>query len=218
VSVGLLVLVLCVAAVLLQGSRTDSAEALLAPRYELGPLPGEFRLDPRGHRLPGGEQLVRFAGPGADDEAILRSAAGLEAGPEPTPGGRGAPAVDWSALAPDRVGESPSVIYLVRYPLASGERVMREQFQRIEYRDLSRLEPKGGSTPVEGGELDWHGYSADHVRVRRFGPGPTFRDVVRVNLSLGRECWIAHAVWPPLSEGSIEPVGELLRALRPRRD
>jgi hypothetical protein len=215
VLLGLLVLALCAFTAFGGGWSEVSSAEVIAGRYELGPLPDGYALDPLAHALRGGEQVVRFVREGSEEDlaeltaaALGRTAAAVATGEE----------VDWSALLPSSAGTPPAVVLLVRYPLAAGERVIREQFRGLEYRDLSRLGERGGSTAVDGGELAWHGYAADHVRVRRFGPGPTFRDVVRVNLSLGRECWIAYAVWPALAEGSVEPVAAVLDALRPRRD
>lgn len=216
VLLGLLVLALCAFTVFGGGWSEVSSAEVIAGRYELGPLPVGYSLEPLAHALRGGERVVRFVHEGSEEELAELTAAALgRGGAAPS---RSSEKVEWGALLPSSSGTPPPVVLLVRYPLAAGERVVREQFRGLEYRDLSRLGERGGSTAVAGGELAWHGYAADHVRVRRFGPGPTFRDVVRVNLSLGRECWIAYAVWPALAEGSVEPVAAVLDALRPRRD
>jgi len=212
VALGVGLVALCLAAAMGGGWGSTTSEEVLASRFTCSQLPEDLTLDPAAYELPGGERVVRFFRQGAGDMDASLGAAGLAPWSRPASKGED---VDWSELRPTSQETPPGVLYLVRYPESAGEAVMREQFRGLEYKDLSRLEGSGGSTPVEGGQLDWHGFAADHVRVRHFGPGPTFRDVVRVNLSLGRECWVAYAVWPPLAAGSIEPVEDFLATLAP---
>lgn len=227
VALGLLAVALCVLTPIFYGSSTFAAGAGLAQRYELGPLPAGFFLEEQGFRLPGGEQVFVFN----DGLEAAISAAGLVAEEEPEPQpeappaeppeedgaeGKSTPApVDWSAIEPLSEGTAPTRLFLVRYPAARAESVIAEHFRGIEWKELRFIGTEGGSTAVDGGKLEWSGFGADYVRVRTFIPGGSFRDVLRVNLSLDGECWVAYAVWPELHAGSKEPVGELLASLRP---
>lgn len=231
VGAGLLLIAACIAVVALFGWRTAPADEELGTRYALAELPFEFALHDDVFLLPGGERVFMLRPPSGEaptEGDVTQEVRDAGAEGEPADEGEGSDAtegtgaddldVDWAAVTPTSTGEPPSELYLVEYPLELGGAVIDSQFRSLQWRDLSLIESEGGSTPVEGGRIEWAGYAADFVRVRRFSSGPTFRDVLRVNLSVGRECWIAYAIWPPLSEGSTEPVRRLLDAIQLRVD
>jgi hypothetical protein len=92
---------------------------------------------------------------------------------------------------------------------------LNSQFRGLEWKDLLEIDVQGGSSVVGGGKLEWFGFDADWVRQRRFIVGGSFRDTMRVNLSLGHQCWVAYAIWRQGAQASEEVMGELLAALAP---
>ena len=225
VALGLAAVAVCVLVPFFYGSRTLAAGPALAQSYALGKLPHDFELGPEAFLLPGGERVFVF-GPGlagAPSEGSpgpILAAAGLEReegeGSEAQSGTPGF--TDWASLSPVSTGTPPERLFLVKYPTGRASSVINEQFRSIEWKDLRDIEADGGRTAVDGGKLEWAEYAADFVQERTFVRGGTFRDSLRVNLSLGRECWIAYAVWPELDAGSKEVVRELLTALRPTQE
>ena len=229
VALGLAAVAVCVLVPFFYGSRTRAAGPALEQSYELGEMPHGFELGPEAFLLPGGERVFVFGaglagasskGPtGLTLEETL-AGAGLE--PEGVEGSE-APSgpsdfTDWASLRPVNTGGPPAFLFLVQYPSGRASSVINEQFRGIEWKELRDIEAEGGRTAVDGGKLEWGEYAADFVQERNFVRGGTFRDSLRVNLSLGRECWIAYAVWPELDAGSKEVVRELLAALRPTQE
>lgn len=225
VALGLAAVAVCVLVPLLYGSRTLPAGPALAQSYELGELSHDFELGPEAFLLPGGERVF-VLGPGlagAPSEGSpgpILAAAGLEreAGEGSEAQSGTAAFTDWGSLSPVSTGTAPARLFLVQYPIGRAASVIDEQFRRIEWKDLRHIEAKGARTAVDGGKIEWGEFAADFVQERTFVRGGTFRDSLRVNLSLGRECWIAYAVWPELNAGSKEVVGEVLGALRPTQE
>jgi hypothetical protein len=220
VGLGLLAVALCILTPLFYGSSTFAAADRLALRYKLGELPPAYSLEESGILLPGGERIFVFSGgeEGADSvgEFLVTETDDSVATEADESTNRSAEDhIDWSKVEPLSEGSAPSRLFLVHYPTSRAKAVIDAHFRRLEWKDLRSIEPKGGSTAVDGGKLEWNGFGADYVQVRSFISGGAFRDVLRVNLSLEDECWVAYAVWPELHAGSKEPVQELLASLQP---
>jgi hypothetical protein len=215
IGLGLLILAMCVLAVLNRAPKRGAAAEVLAESFTIAELPGAFVLEEQAITLPAREQIFTFS-----DGSELE----IEPGELVTSQGRhGGPGgemgdfeeFDWSAVKPESKGDLPARFLLVRFPTSRAESILNSQFRGLSWRDLSELSAKGGSTVVGGDKLNWAGYSADWVRQRRFIEGGSFRDTMRVNLSLGSECWIGYAIWPELAEGSEGALSRLLDALKP---
>jgi len=226
VGLGLCFIVLFVLTIVGYGPRARTAASLLEGSFALGALPEGLAVEPLALRLPGGEEVVTIGNgqplPVTPKELIEPNPfEGMGPGGRPggPPGaGPGAPEVekfDWSSVEPEAEDTLPARVYLVHYPERRGPALLTMQFRGLRWRDLSEIPAKGGSAVVDGGKLEWSGFAADFVRERRFLEGGSFRDTVRVNLSLGRSCWVAYAIWPEREEGSEEKVREVLAALRP---
>jgi|GEM_PF-1371014 len=233
VSIGFLVL--CGGLLVLFGFGTRSVDAreALAGSFELDAFPEGHRLLEVAHLLPGGERVfVVTDGSSAVEPSELEEVASDVPEPEADePGGEDVEHADdegveseeeedddydWTAIEVLSEGTRPARLFLVRYPRARADSVIGSQFRHLHWRELSEIDASGGRAAVDGGELEWAGYAADFVRERQFIEGGRFRDTLRVNLSLGGECWIAYATWPEGHAGSTEPVTELLGSLRPR--
>ena len=213
VGAGFLVLLICIAVLLGYGPRRRVASESLAEHYDVNSLPFGFVLQTEAYTLPGGEEVYVMNSPDFEpalpaevESAIVDDKDGPRAGEEK---------VDWSSLQVAATGTPPAQLFLVKYPLSRAESVLKGQFRTLEWKDLSEIESKGGRSAVDGGKLEWNGYDADYVQQREYLPGLRFVDQVRVNLTLGGQCWIAYAVWPQQAAGSVAPVEKLLAALEP---
>ena len=214
IGLGLMLIAVCVATVALYGPRQLDARELLSGSFELGALPEGLVLEPEAIALPMGEQVVTLSDGSAfqlSPAELLAESSGREQSSEEE-----FVEYDWRSVGALSEGALPARLYLVRFPRSRAERILASQFRSLEWRDLSEIPSGGGSTVVGGGKLPWAGYEADWVRERRFLEGGSFRDTLRVNLSLGQECWIAYAIWPERAAGAEQVVGECLAAFAPR--
>jgi hypothetical protein len=171
----------------------------------------------------------------ADGEVLLRLA-DPAAAPEPEPpkvdlppkDAKGPPArFDWSAIAIGPEGTPPSEGVLVTWPEAAARKQLeslfsvraagtseslREQSRGLD--PLAGLGPEGGRLVLASGRLDWGEFEAPYVHERKFEPGGTFVDMLRVNLGREREALVLFLRWPRGSPASTERTAELLAALR----
>jgi len=141
-------------------------------------------------------------------------------------GGHGAPArpgppgplVEWGEVPEGEPGTRPAEIVVAWYPEAKADERLARLFGRLHFGDVKDIGEGGGRIAVDTGELAWGAFETRFVRERCFekvGGTPSFRDAIRVNLTLGRRPCVLFATWPAGMPGSIEPVQEALRALRP---
>lgn len=189
--------------------------------FEPAALP--FDLQPvAAARQADGEVLLRLADPAAAPEPEPPKV-------EPAPkDAKGPPArFDWSAIAIGPEGMPPSEGVLVTWPLAAARAQLeslfsvraagtsenlREQSQGLD--PLAGLGPEGGRRVLASGRLGWGDFEAPYVHERKFEPGGTFVDTLRVNLSREREALVLFLRWPRGSPASTERTAELLAALR----
>lgn len=209
---GLALIVACAAMLVFYGPRRLDAGEVLASSFELGALPEGLVLEPEATALPAGELVVTLS----NGEPLELSALELLSPRQTQQSTEEYVEFDWTAVEALSLGGLPARLYLVKFPRSRAERVLVSQFRGLEWLDLSEIPAKGGSTVVGGGKLPWAGYEADWVRERRFLEGGSFRDTLRVNLSLGQECWVAYSIWPERAAGSEEVVADCLAALAPR--
>jgi hypothetical protein len=230
VGLGLAIIAALLGAVLFYGPTRTSAAELLASRFEVGELPEGITLDEGSLTLPSGERVVTFTtgeplaiGPAEIKAGLAPS--GRKGGPgrgHPGMGNGGGPKnpeaepFDWTGIEAEATDTLPARLYLVSYPVDRAPGILGAQFRGLDWKDISEIGEKGGTAVVGGGVIEWAGYSADFVRQRRFLEGGSYRDTIRVNLSLGRVCQVAYAIWPERHDGSEEAVGRVLSALRPR--
>ncbi len=229
VGLGLVIIALLVLTIVGYGPKTTTASSVLDGTFEVGELPEGLTLEPHALLLPTGERVVTIGNgaplPVGPAELIDRSPGGGPGGmggmgrggggPGSGPGSPGFEEYDWAGVEVKVEDSLPARLYLVNYPERRAPGVLTRQFSGLRWRDLSEISAKGGSAVIGGGKIEWSGYSADFVRQRRFIEGGVFRDTIRVNLSLGQECWIAYAIWPASEAGSERVVREVLAVLRP---
>jgi hypothetical protein len=228
VAFGLALIAALVLLVLGRTARPIDGHALVAASFDLGELP--FGLQITGaSELTGGERVVRLEVPGAEEPE--------RRAPEPAPGDAtgdapaDAPAdatgdatgdmddaqrFDWSKVEEGPPGTPPIRAFLIWYPAGSGERALARQFRDVVWQDLRDFGVKGGRMMTAKGTLDWAGYDAGYVVERELEQGGTFRDWMRVNLSVGGKACVLVARWARGSPCARERVEELLGRLGPR--
>ena len=123
---------------------------------------------------------------------------------------------DWTTLEIGEQGTPPIRAFLVWYPLATAEQALDSQFRHVFWKDLRDFGADGGRLPLERGTVDWCGLDARYVHERELERGGTFRDWIRVNLTLENQGCVLIARWARGSPGSTERLEELLAHLEPR--
>jgi len=215
IGLGLSILLACVYTLIGYGTRSMAPTEALGGAFEVGAFPGTYQLEDEAVLLPSGERVVVISNGEEfefDPVPVIKSARGGRGGM-----GHGQDFVpyDWKGIAIGAEGAGPARLYLVNYPLGRASKVLASGFRDLQWRELSDIGAEGGKAVVDGGKLEWAGYSADFVRERLFIKGGSFRDMLRVNLSIGSSCWVAYAIWPRESVGSTEIVREILGGLSP---
>ena len=104
----------------------------------------------------------------------------------------------WSRLALGAEHQPPRQVVLMYLPEKVAEKQLRKWFIELQYKDLEHVSKKGESIPMDSGGFNWAGYWASFVRVRHLrkeGDKPTFHESLRVNLTVGRQAWVAVLTW-----------------------
>jgi hypothetical protein len=183
--------------------------ALLASNFEERALPFGLELE-SALRLSDERELVVLANPHAAPEAER-----AEPPPPPAEGADPRPPFDATKVPLGRSGEPPRRVELVFRPKGSGLAGVRAEFERGDWSDLRSIGHEGGVAAIDFQILAWQGYDAICIHERRFEPGGSFVDSMRVNLSTpGRPC-VLRAIWSRGMPGSLERLRELLEALVP---
>jgi hypothetical protein len=130
--------------------------------------------------MPGGARLITFV----DGSAPPETAALV---PDPNAKKPKEDHVDWTHVSiPPSTARPRRVTFLLPAPGASHE-VVAAFFHDVERKSIENLGPSGGKVTVETGKLAWRGFDADWVHERVFEAGGTFRDGMRVDLSLAKK-------------------------------
>jgi hypothetical protein len=189
--------------------------------FEPATLP--FGLQPvEAARQADGEVLLRLADPAAAPEPEPPEVEPAPKDPKGPP-----PRFDWSAIAIGPEGTPPREGLLVTWPLAaaraqleslfsvraaSSSDNLREQSRGLD--PLAGLGPEGGRRVLASGTLAWGEFESPYVHERKFEPGGTFVDTLRVNLSGEREALVLFLRWPRGSPASQERALETLASLK----
>jgi len=206
-------------------AREVAPERALADWIEPGPLP--FGLVPDEARRRGDELLVAFSNPDAGEEAPRAEQPKKEPRGERERKGQPEP-YDWSTLEIGPAGTPPVELLAVRYGPGAAERVEalfedpeseesgRDRRGGVEVEEIKTFGAAGGRALMDRGRLRWFDYDVLFVHERELERGGTFRDVVRVNLSLPGRPLVLYVRWPRGLPASTERVAELLAAMPPR--
>lgn len=125
--------------------------------------------------------------------------------------------VDWVAVDSVREGSSPDEVFLLTRPRSRAKSLRDAYFRNLPRKGVEDLKSKGGRVIIETGEVLWLGYEASTVHERKYfkqDGEPTFRDSIRVNLSLHEPC-VLIALWPMQSAARMETLKPLLETLVP---
>jgi len=223
VALGLLVLGGLITATATQRTRLADGERLLGEWFELGPLPFGFEVAGATVEMRG-EEVVLLTRPDAPEEA--QKAEPPKPPPEDAKGGEHHPApdpIDWSAIPSGPEDTPPLEVAVVGYPDTLAASVLDRLFglqthdegdeePEVEITDVG---PEGGKVVMDRGRTDWGPYAATYVCERELEYGKTFRDVVRVNLSLPGRARVVFVRWPRGFPASMARVTEVLHALGP---
>lgn len=124
----------------------------------------------------------------------------------------------WKTLGPGSPGE-PLEVTFVWYPEKRGEQALGRLFGTSAFGDIGRLGKSGGEVLIEGGSIPWQGYDVPFRRIRHFQRRegePTFVDVVRANLTRGREPCVLFLRFEAGEAGSKDVLRRALSGLAPR--
>lgn len=209
VAFGLVLIAIFVLVVAVQGSKTLDPQALVDASFDVGELP--FGLAPvEGAEVATGETLVMFSIPEIEE-------APKPDVPEPKlADGEEEESYDWSTLVEGEEGTAPVQVFLVWYPNKTSGAAVDRLFDNVAWRDLRDFRAGGGRLMTEKDSLAWAGYDADYVIERELERGGTFRDWMRVNLSLPDRACVLFARWARGMPAAKERVQEILRVLRPQ--
>ena len=215
---------------LLQAGDRDLEDASSLKRaFSIAALPGNWtQVQVRG--LRDGREVYLFEDPSAGEPAALppdpepdvkpANKSKSSSGPGAGRGGkrRNSDKKRWLRLVVGRENQPPRRMALVRLPLNRAESELKSLFQGLSYKDLEEVGEDGGDLPMDSGRIDWGSYEAPFVRVRHLyqeDEKPTFHESIRVNLTLGREAWVALFAWDPRLPGNLAWVEQTLGEFQP---
>ncbi len=124
---------------------------------------------------------------------------------------------DWGAV-PVGPHAEPLEVLFAHHPEDSAQSVIQRNFRSLEYKDLENIGGDGETVPIDAGEMAWGPYDVRWVHLRAFHKDDdraTFYDLLRVNLTLDRTCWIVHLRWADRVPGTLADARIVLDAIRP---
>lgn len=158
--------------------------------------------------MPGGARLITFVDKAAAPEVAL-------AVPDPSAKKPKDEHVDWSRVTIPPATARPRRVTF-HFPAASATHdAVAAFFHDVERRSIEDLGPQGGKVTIETGKLAWRGFDADWVHERVFEEGGTFRDGMRVDVSLAKQPCVMTAEWSrnePASKAALDKVLDALGA------
>jgi hypothetical protein len=187
------------------------APTTYAAWFEPRELPFGLRAA-QAEKLARGDVLLRFEREGLEPEAPRVTPP--EPAEPPKPGGGEMPQFDWSKVDWGTAGQPPREVVIASLPLTHAKADLDTLFKDgLEFRgDFGALHP-GAKRVLGHGVAPWGELDCPWVHEREFELGGTFRDVIRVNLSRGRDPRVLIARFGRGEPASIPPVEALLAAL-----
>lgn len=154
-------------------------------------------------RLPDGVELVALQDPSAAQ------------GDEPVVTGDTSAVLDRTKVDLGPTGTAPREALLVFVPTQHWERVRKEHFERVRWRDLGELPPSGGTQTAGEGKLTWRGYEVAWVHERTWDAAGSFRDAVRLDVSLPEQPASLLLTWPKRARADADACLKFLERLTP---
>jgi hypothetical protein len=200
-------------------------EALLRAHFDVRDLPFDAVIV-SAERLRDGRELVLLRPASAAHDAAA------EVGPEPQPvqheteptephdqgeGGKWYDKTDWAGILESEAAE-PLEVLVAHYSESGADAAIRRNFRNLSYKDFESVDEGGETVPIDAGELAWAAYDVRYVHLRVFTKDDdraTFYDLLRVNLTLDRTCWIVHLRWADRVPGQVDDARTVLEAIRP---
>ncbi len=157
-------------------------------------------------KMPGGASLVTFEDPSAPPEAAQNP-------PDPSAKPPKDEHFDWTRVPIPPATARPMRVTF-QFPAAgTSHDVVAGFFRNVERKSLEDLGPDGGKVTIETGKLAWRGFDADWVHERAYEKGGTFRDGMRVDLSLAKQPCVMTAEWSRGDAASRAALERVLDAL-----
>lgn len=190
--------------------RTESIDgrAALVEAFGASELPAGLEVV-NAKKLPSGARLVVLRVPGAVPEPAQTASA-------PNAAEKDAPKFDWTKVPLGDEGALPSEIAFLLVDPADAKRSLDGAFARDGLRDTLSLGNEGGRVLGDAGKTEWKGFDARWILVREFAPGPSFRDVVRLDASVEKVAVLATAAWKRGERGSLAALEKVLAPLAGR--
>ena len=218
IGLGLLVLLGLVAMMVAQKTRLADGERLFAEWFEPTSLP--FDLEIAGATVEmKGEQVILLTRPDLPEETPKAERPDPEEGADEE-ARKDREAFDWSKIEVGPADTPPREVVLLTYPAKLADAELEKLFGfrkrgRDEEVKITEVDIEGGRVTMDGGRMNWGSYSTLYVYDRELEWGGTFRDVVRVNLTLPGRPLVMFVLWERGSPASLERVSDLLAALVP---
>jgi hypothetical protein len=157
-------------------------------------------------KMPGGTSLITFEDRAAAPEVEMKPA---DPNAKPVKDER----FDWSRVPIPAATARPRQVTFHFPEAGESHDAVAEFFRNVERRSLEDLGPDGGKVTIETGKLAWRGFDAAWLHERGFEKGGTFRDAMRVDLSLEKQPCVMVAVWPRGETASKAALEQVLDAL-----
>ena len=210
VGVALLLMVLAALAAFLIASRGGPIDgaARLESAFGVRTI-GEGYEITSARKTPGGSSLITLEDRSAAPELAKKAEAGKVTEDKKATDEK----VDWKLVAIPAATTRPRFVTFQLPDEGASHEAVAEFFRNVERTSLEDLGPDGGKVTVETGKLAWRGFDADWVHERVFEKGGTFRDGMRVDLSLAKQPCVMTAVWSRNESASKAALEKVLDAL-----
>jgi hypothetical protein len=220
VAFGLFLLLSLLLGILSQRASKADAPALLSAWFEVGELPFGLEVDSAVTQARG-EEVVLLSRPDAPEETPRAERPEGEDDDEDEEDD----SFDWSTIPIGPEGTPPLAVMVIHYPKGLAESELTRLFETggDRWDDDDEMEmldvgSEGGRTVMERGRLPWQEYSTSFIHERELEYGGTFRDAIRVNVSLPKRACVIFVRWPRGFPGSKDDAKEVLAAFKPRPD
>jgi hypothetical protein len=169
-------------------------------------------------KVANGARYVALADEEASSEPEQVKAAPAPGMPGPPSSDGGSPnppedRVDWSRVTIPATTTRPRRVAFLFPDEDAKHAIVDEFFRNVERTSLLDLGPEGGKVTIASDKLAWRGFDATWVHERVFEKGGTFRDAMRVDLSVEDRACVMTAEWTRGEPATRAALDALLAAL-----